>query len=240
LKNINNEQLIYLSLILTKLHEELNINQLPDSNYLRKDFNEINCLNSFMQNYKKNKSIIQDIFFGIEESIIICNICGLSQYFFDIYKLIYFELKKEQQPFNLQNSILEWENHLIPTKYDCPKCQNLLVMPIITKIVNLSDILIIAIINKDKIKIDFKTIIRTSNFEYKLLSFINENGNNLDIIYYSKEKFFIMKNDNNLEEIEISQVNLYPIILFYEKENAIEPTNNNIINIINTNNSEVN
>ena len=47
LKNINNEQLIYLSLILTKLHEELNINQLPNSNYLRGDFNEINCLKFF-------------------------------------------------------------------------------------------------------------------------------------------------------------------------------------------------
>ena len=243
LKNINNEQLIYLILILTKLHEELNINQLPDSNYLRRDFNEINCLNSFMQNYKKNKSIIQDIFFGIEESIIICNICGLSQYFFDIYKLIYFELKKEQQPFNLQNSILEWENHLIPTKYDCPKCKTLTVLPIIKKILNLSDILIIAIINKDKVIIDFKTIIRTSSFEYKLLSFINDNGNNFDVIYYSETKFYTINNENNIEEIKDNQVNLNPNILFYEKVNTIEPTNINNMNNnnnIKTNNSEFN
>ena len=151
-------------------------------------------------------------------------------------------MKKEQQPFNLQNSILEWENHLIPTKYDCPKCKTLTVLPIIKKILNLSDILIIAIINKDKIIIDFKSIIRTSNFEYKLLSFINENGNNFDVIYYSETKFYTINNDNKLEEINDNQVNLNPNILFYEKVNTIEPTNinNKNNNNININNSEFN
>ena len=201
LKNINNEQLIYLNLILKKLHEELNINQFPNLNYLREGPNEIICLNSFMQNYKQNKSIIQDIFFGIKESIINCNICGTIKYSFDFYKLIYFELKKEQQPFNLQNSILIWENNLIQKKYICPRCNKLTDMSIRIKTPHLSDILIIAIINKDKIKIDFKTIMKTPRYEYKLFSFINEVENNVDIIFYLDEKYYIIKNGNNFEVI---------------------------------------
>ena len=202
IKNINNEKLIYLSLILEKLHKELNINQVPNLNYLKEDLNEDNCYNSFIENYKQNRSIIQNIFYGIKENIINCSICGPIKYSFDIYKLIYLELQKEQQSNNLQDYIIKWENNVIQTKNICPKCNKLTDISIISKTVNLSDILIIAIINKDKIKIDLNKILITSNYDYKLLSFINENGNNFDIIYYLKEKFYIINNDNKLEEIK--------------------------------------
>ena len=204
-----------IDLILTKLHEELNYGK--GTNYIKGDCNENSnedlSFTKFKMLYENNKSFIQELFFGIKETIIHCNSCGAVKYYFNIYKFIYFEIQDQQKTYNLQNEVFEWENKHRNKKRFCEICNKDLNFSFEKKIIEFSDILIIIIINnKDKIKIDFNDILKTTKYEYKLICYITDskNENNINIHYKSDNKWYIIEDMKNIKEYKgkITSINL--------------------------------
>ena len=54
-------------------------------------------LNEFIKEFNLNRSIISDIFYGINRSIMKCNNCGTKKYSFQTFNLLIFPLKKVKE-----------------------------------------------------------------------------------------------------------------------------------------------
>lgn len=247
LGNSNFEELI--NFILNKFHEELNNKIIFNKQLPKGDSDEKIAFNNFKKYYfEQNDSIIQKLFFNVIENIEVYKCCKLKQYNFNICKYIFENLTKS---INLQNLISEWENRPIKSKKLCPKCK---VSANISYTKNLyinSEILIIIINNnKNIIEINFDKILKTKNFEYKLICCISENkfDDNFNITYNSQDFWYKMKtNDNHRAQIgnTLGNLILYPLVFFYERGKKINNDYKSDIffseneNIINNNKNDV-
>ena len=104
----------------------------------------------------------------------------------------------------------------------------------------MNKILIIIINNRNKMKMKFNTIIHTLKYEYKLLCCITESkeGQNFNIILNSKNIWYAIKNnENHKKEVgnDIGSLIKYPCVLFFEKGNKLNISNNKNLNIMSEN-----
>ena len=196
------------------LHKEL----LPSSNIennifdlLQEDTNfydEQKMLNDFFNEYNSNKTIISDIFTGINRSLLRCNNCFISQYSFQSFDLHIFSLKKvkeyKMRKYNNNNLNLnlydafECEQEEEKLEGDnmiyCKNCKKLVSSIHKQEIYAMPQILII-ILNREKNNQDFNEDIKLD----EILDFTNSN-----IIYNqnnSYKKFYLRGIITHLEEI---------------------------------------
>ena len=92
--------------IIEKLHKELNPINLGQQQNHQIDFQqqELNSINEqimlklFIQDFQaKNKTIISDLFYGINRSTMKCEFCGVTKYSFQAFNLLIFQLKKVKE-----------------------------------------------------------------------------------------------------------------------------------------------
>ena len=231
-KSLNFEQLI--DFILSKLHKELNNKQIL-RNEIQKDdeVDEIMAYNNTIKNfYEQNDSYIQNIFFGFKEIINTYNCCKIIKYNFELCKYITFNIDKID---DLQNLISDLESKYIPFHKYCSKCKKNSDILIQHKLIT-NRILVIIINNKNKIQMKFNTIIHTQKYEYKLLCCITESKDktNFNIIFNSKNIWYAIKNNENYaKEVgnEIGLLIMFPCILFFEKGNKLNISNNKNLGI---------
>ena len=89
-----------LNFIIITLHEELKIYQKNNNNEnlninIKDQANQNLMLNNFMNNYfKKNKSIIGDIFCGVNHYITNCSKCKIPKHNYEVYYFLFFPLEE--------------------------------------------------------------------------------------------------------------------------------------------------
>ena len=91
--------------IIETLHKELlppsnNNNENNEIDFLQQEQNakdENKMLNEFIKEFNLNRTIISDIFYGINRSIMKCNNCGTKKYSFQTFNLLIFPLKKVKE-----------------------------------------------------------------------------------------------------------------------------------------------
>ena len=92
--------------ILDELHKELNKPQQIQNNNYQIDYNQQEIesrneqlmLSKFLNDFQiKNNSVISNNFYGITQSIMKCNKCGITKYLFQTFNLLIFQLKKVKE-----------------------------------------------------------------------------------------------------------------------------------------------
>ena len=222
--------------ILDKLHQENNeLNTVINQAQIINNTNESETYNNFLNYYKYNKSIIQDLFYREEETISTCSKCKTIFYFFKIEKLLYFnmmkyyDIKKKDNDLNLLDLIKIHEEKTDKNDY-CEKCKINNNILSITKIKKLPEIFIITFDN-----INYKNMIEyylKMNFgfeKYMLIGIIiNKNEKNEDIKNYNafyKDKFSFNKwliydtvKKETRQVKDITKIWQNPLVCFYQKK----------------------
>ena len=87
--------------IIETLHKELctslNNNNNNEIDFLQQELNSQNeqkMLNDFLKEMQSNTTIISNLFYGINRSVMICNGCNITKYSFQTFNLLIFPLKK--------------------------------------------------------------------------------------------------------------------------------------------------
>ena len=88
--------------LIETLHKELlpqtnNVNNNNEIDFLQQEKNAQNegkMLDEFLKEYKNNYTIISDLFYGMNRSIMTCNNCHITKYSFQTFNLLIFPLKK--------------------------------------------------------------------------------------------------------------------------------------------------
>ena len=211
--------------------ENINFKKLIDfisyKSYLKFLIDEISKTNIFIQ----NQNIIQKKLFIIYENEEKCN--DINKQYISNSMYLYSENKECD---NLQKLINEWENE---EKEKCPKCLNNHFIK--RKIIYWPEILIIILNEKNKIKDIDELKIQQYQKEYKLKCCIEENSenNNFNVFYKEQNKWYMIKNDDLLNKIEVKN-KINPCVLFYENINnrhySFESQNNERIRFNSNNN----
>ncbi len=185
------------------MHQELNkIKEekvMEESNIFNKyDYNKI--LNSFIKYFKENyKSIISDLFYGIECGMFKCCSCNMTTYNIQCFNLLLFPLEKVRECFGLQpgnpvtisQCFMHYENQILfngENKIYCNNCNKMCDAINTTKLVSGPNILII-ILNRGKglefdVKVNFELQLNITNFvinnarsiNYELINIVTHLG----------------------------------------------------------------
>ena len=225
-KNINIK--ILLNFILDKLHSELNEKKSEEKQDFNDDINESEELKSykeFLNYYKINNSPIQDLFYGEKEVITRCSLCKKTKYFFDINKLLYFDIKSYSNRVDIKEIIKDFEKQ----KEICSLCticsQNakLLSRSFLKK---LPEVLILCFDNQDSsVFFQYYINLLVQDEQYVLICFIidadekNRKDDKYNVFYMEKEKWFIYNvTKKEVKEInEITNITKNPLVTFYQK-----------------------
>ena len=121
-----------VNFIVMQLHEELNIGKKLDNNQDMIQNDELSIYNNFCQaNSQENKSIISDLFYGINGTVYECTRCKTKKYNFQIGFFYIFPLEEVRQ-FKIRQSQQQFElninNYLRNNAIDPFSAQNLLQM----------------------------------------------------------------------------------------------------------------
>ena len=230
-----------IDIILKELHKELNTKSNSEYTFYKRGNNENFIYKNFLEKFKQqNDSIIKDLFLGIKEMDIYYKCCNFLNNDFYLFKYICFDEKKIKKLNNLIDLINEKEKDEILEKNLCPKCKKEKGTLKKKEIIIYPEILIIIIKNnKLDININSNYIIKTKKYIYNLFCFIvksKKEKNKFKIYYYLKNLWYIIKSDNdnlnNSKEAEKQfkkkwSKNLYPYILFYQKEIKTNKDKNN-------------
>ena len=217
-KSKKKEELKYNSSEIEVFKEEVYLNKEEKN----KEYNTF--LNKCNEN---NKSIIYDLFYGIKEVKITCDICNKSNYKYEMIDTI--ELSKNKlNKFYIQNKIANnisiedclnyykiKENHQENAFIECPICNDLQTFTVFNKITKYPNVLILYFINnmntienEEEIKINISEKIKPLNDEYELIGIISlKNINKINnyeedkyIAYLkdlSNKNWLLYDNDNN-------------------------------------------
>ena len=118
-----------VNFIVMQLHEELNVGKkIINNNGDPPQTNELIMYNSFRQNYyTENKSIISDLFYGINETVYECSICKTRKfnfqigffYIFPLEEVRKYKIQQQQQSYlkSLQMQQVNQTFNMINTQY---------------------------------------------------------------------------------------------------------------------------
>ena len=250
LKDLKFENLI--NYILRTLHQELNSKIISNNPPPLDDTDEKISYNNFLKYYNdQNESIIKNLFFGFKEITKLYQCCYITKYKFEVCEYINFDFNEINK--DLQNIMIEWENHQKEEEDKCSMClinSNTLIQ---YQLYYGSEILII--INNNKSEVKFDSIIKTKKYVYKLISCIIESKEPTDfsVIFNYQNKWHIIENDN-IKEFNNNKIIPYVLFCIKIKEfnnneskitllteishNNIENNSNNVnVNIIKENNT---
>ena len=227
-----------IDFILTKLHKENNEIKNNNISEINNDdldnTGELQTYNRFLNYYKLNKSIIQDLFFREDESISICSQCKNKFYFFTQEKMLHFDMLKyhklkKKKDLNLLD-LMKQKEEKKQTNSFCQKCNsntNFLIIPNCKKF---PEIFIISFdnINSNNM-LEYYLSMPFGNEEYILIGIIiNKNEKNEDVLNYNvfyKNKFSINKwyiYDTAKKETRtvdnIKKICQNPLVCFYQKK----------------------
>ena len=111
-----------VNFIIMTLHDELNIYQKNNNNVImnpKLQSNQMFVFNNFMDSFfKENKSIISDIFYGIQHSTTFCSQCRGLKHNYEVYFFLTFPLEevrkyKLQIVTNRNNQIISQMNNMM-------------------------------------------------------------------------------------------------------------------------------
>ena len=218
LKNDNIDYKEFINFLLSKLHEELNINRNQNSSNLNKSIhsnkssdikNENEALIDFLKNFTSlNNSVIIKNINGIIKNTLYCHMCQNAFYKYHIYSYFNYNLAKiieyKQNKYNKENVSLELtdcldyfqktETLLGDKGLFCPKCKGLTESTSIKNIYSTKNILIFIFENIKEINLE------KSSFDY------NEIINLRDYVQFkkeekkAKEKFYLCGVVNFMED----------------------------------------
>ena len=234
----------FLLFIMNTLHKELlPINQ--DNNSQIEDidsYDEEKAHKYFLKKYNSNRTVISNIFYGINRDIIICNVCKGSEYFFQTFNILllsYEKVKKyKDKKFKEINSEInlydaffaEIEEQKLEGEdmIHCKKCKKLNKGIYKNDIYGLSKILII-VFDKEKNNQNF-------NEGFKIDDILDFTDKNIIINKNSYKKFylsgiisFLEKSKNDVNYIAYSRNNKDDNFLCYSDANV---TNVNVFEAI--------
>ena len=136
IKNISINEII--NFILSKLHEENNELKNNISSSIIKQSqnidinNENQVYNYFLNYYRTNKSIIQDLFYREDEIISICSKCKNTFYIFNLEKIIHFNMSQYYNKEKLKNltllDLLKQREDKTKKNSFCEKCNKTIKM----------------------------------------------------------------------------------------------------------------
>ena len=196
-----NDARYLINFIIIQLHDELNksdynyIHNNNDNNNIIDYTNKEEVQKNFMKTFiAKNKSIISDLFFSMNNTITRCASCAIQLYSYESYWFLEFpleevrEFKYQNNQFNVYNNLNNNENVISiydcfeydrkmnlmdgPNQMYCDKCRRSSNASIITNLETVPNILIILLNRESDIDIDvrilFEENLNLSNFiEYK-------------------------------------------------------------------------
>lgn len=229
--NENHEELI--SLILSRLHTELNEKENKYQIVRRAD-NKIVAYENFYDNFEKgNKSIISDYFYGIYYLKYTCNNCGNNLYEFNNYTI-------ENGTKNLSEikikDCLSYDERINKNQSQCKKCYSSTINK--QKIIYKSPDILIFIINRNDNQSEFNFLVeeyinircfveKKENIEYELIGiiYIKYNLDETRFKAYCKNynnNQWIGYEDENIEpEVDLRNIieaGFIPYILFYQSK----------------------
>ena len=115
--------------LIETMHKEL---QNPDTNINNKEINfaqqeldaqnEQKMLNDFFAEYNSNRTIVSDIFYGTNRTIMKCHSCRITKYSFQTFNLLIFPLKKVKE-FKQRNRSFNMYRSLDLNLYDAFACE---------------------------------------------------------------------------------------------------------------------
>ena len=218
LKQLDFKNLI--DFILTTLHNELNEKKNENKIIDCEDYDENLSFYKFKTNYEnQNKSIIQNIFFGIIENISHYNCCGLIKYNFDIFKYLYPDITITDK-IDLNSLISDSINKKNNIQKFCKMCfleKRETIEQV--KLHDYPEILIVILNNYNNLKMNLNTIIRINQYNYNLFEcIIKTKENTYNLLLYDELKK--LKKDSSIGA---------PYVIFLRKGNKI--INDNIQNI---------
>ena len=243
----------FLLFIMNSLHKELlpinkdNNSQIEDID----SYDEKKAHKSFLKKYDSNKTIISDIFYGIYRDIITCNICKESEYFFEIFNILFLYYKKVKEykdkkfkginsEINIYDAFFaEIEEQRLEGKdmIFCKKCKKLNKGIYKNDIYGLSKILII-VLDKGKNNQYF-------NEGFKIDEILDFTDKNLIINKNSYKKFYlsgiislIEGNKNEINYIAYSRNNVNDNFICYNDTNIILVNTFEVVKNKITNNNE--
>ena len=116
--------------IIETLHKEL---QTPNPNKNEQEINfaqqeldaqnEQKMLNDFIAEYNSNKTIVSNIFYGINRSIMKCDSCTITKYSFQTFNLLIFPLKKVKEFKQRNRSRFNFFGSSVLNLYDAFLCE---------------------------------------------------------------------------------------------------------------------
>ena len=115
--------------IIETLHKELcpslnnNNNEIDFLQQELNSQNEQKMLNDFLKEMQSNTTIISNLFYGINRSVMICNGCNITKYSFQTFNLLIFPLKKVKD-YKMRKYGGGWfNNNLDLNLYDAFECE---------------------------------------------------------------------------------------------------------------------
>ena len=208
-----------LKFILETLHKELSGSEIDFSqNY--SSYDEIINL------FKRENSIIRNLFFGINTNKITCCNCNneiINYQIFTLHKK--YNLPENRATIDVQTLTKEFIERNIIEK-SCIRCQKKTKTIITSEIYYLPEIFVMVLDNLDNCILDFACSTKIKNQKYKLVGFIhNKNENNQiteypNVFYKEKGKWFIYKiyNSEKKEISKIKEISGNPSVIFYQND----------------------
>ena len=232
-----------ISMIINKLHTELNINKNKENVDSQNEDNH-NYENFCTKCKENNNSIIFDLFYGIKEIKTICDKCHKEEHDYENMNILEFTDKiakfyeeKENSNNKIQISVEEclnyYKNSFYDTLYDFQFCKEHQEYNIFYDIRKYPEIFIIDFNNNNEeigenLKIKINLELNIINDKYELIGIISikykksENNEDNRFISYCKDflnKKWIVYDENKVVDFNLNENidNLDPIVLFYQK-----------------------
>ena len=218
---------ITIELVLDKMHQQLNSNEIFKYITSIEDNDKDYVYNTFKIKFdSQNNTIIRKIFFGIIMKTIIpgCS-CKEKSYSCESSKYLYLNCEIIKENDKLEDILENWVKPK-KIKYKCKNCVIECEAEISKNFYEYPEILIIILNDsfcqkKKLIEFPIELVIPIFSYKYKLINVISndQEENILNIIGVGEEKFIVNHNDKK-EEInsnEIRQRVSFPRVLFYKK-----------------------
>ena len=234
-EDLYSEPTILFNYLIEELHQELkllNNKKNNDEIKIESYLDENKAMENFYEYEKKNKSIIQKLFFGREKTVKKCNNCGRTSYKIDFLKYCSLNLKNTNGSVTIED-LYDNIQREFEKKYYCNNCKKEQNFKIKMNIDSNPEILIFFIYNhSSNLNIDFSKDFNIPNINYRIKSLVmgtdkscsclccckNNKDNNKEFISYGYEKGKYYKFENgDIKDINQKELlNGNPYIIFYQ------------------------